>query len=152
MIFGRVFERKRFALINLYAMSYTREEKIVCIQRCCGGHSFHKVSDMFSLTFPYRPKPSHNGNQRFITTGCVQYHRRGMRLTRPESEKEYVVLAANATDPYLSVREMSMMTGVPRETVRRILRKHNLKSYKVSHHHHYDREMRPFHIAYHIYG
>lgn len=114
---------------------YTVLEKVWWVERRNEGLSFENVCDAFVETFPQRPRPNQTTVMRtyarFRETGSVAYQRRGVSLPRAhEPEGDVVTLAALATNSRMSVRAGALMTGIPRETVRRTIKKYGYRSYK----------------------
>ena len=101
------------------------------------GLLFRQVADLFTVTFPWRPRPHRTTIMktfRFTNEGAMSYHRQGVPVSRAKSKNTLVILAAVEACPYMSVREISRLTSIPSSTVHRKLQNNNLHSYKVGIH------------------
>lgn len=122
---------------------YSKEEKIWWIQKHNAGYSFRDICNVFHETYPLRPKPYHTTvmrcYERFMRTGCVEFHRTGSHPQRQTSLNEIVALAAVHADPTASTTTQARRTGLSQSTVMRTLKKHKYRPYKISEH----QELRP---------
>lgn len=117
---------------------YSVSEKIFWVKKYLGGLSYRGVSNEFHATFPDRPRPNCSTVKRccdrFGSTGCVEFHRKGQKYRKQESLSEIVTLTSVHVNPRRSTREMARETGLSQSTVWRKLRGNRYHAFKCSEH------------------
>lgn len=118
----------------------TTEERVELILLCGReGYSQRDVAAEFNQRHPEREPVSHSTVGRllakFKSTGSVHdASRSGRPCTTADTEE--VILAKVAASPRKSTRRTSMELGIPRTTLRRVLKKHRWHPYKLQLLHH----------------
>lgn len=126
-------------------MVYTREQKINIIKWYCVATSAEEVVGRFTFAYPDHPVPTSqtilNIFHRFEKSGCINHctkcysddaqNQEERAIPEARFERDLQVCAfAEANEPCASTR-ISEEVDVPSSTVKRVLKKHGYKCYKV---------------------
>lgn len=118
---------------------YTTEEKVHIVKWFYISSSVEEVIGRFVFTFQDRPVPCattvRNIVHKFEQTGCIAAcrncdNKEGAEKVIPD--KEINICAAVETSEPCSSRNIAEQVGCNARTVRRVLKKHGYKSYKIS--------------------
>lgn len=121
---------------------FSLKEKIEMTKWYYSGNSTREVSAMFGAIYPHRPIPHYSTISRMIS----KFERTGTLLNNcscinsaqdvrnQDNENENNVLASVVENPTVSLRQVADNINVHYTTVRKILKKHNYKSYKFQCH------------------
>lgn len=123
-------------------MSYSREQKINIIKWYLVAESADEVVGRFAFTYPGQQIPSRQTVSdifhRFEKSGCINqcykcYHENPAARPIPEErvERDINVCAFVEANEPMSSSQISQEIDIPASTVRRVLRKHGYKSYKL---------------------
>lgn len=122
-------------------MSYSLEEKLQLIKWIYSGNSYTETQQLFTVAFEDRPTPARSTIlrvvQNFERTGSLMPCRcpNNNRRIRPNEETEardVRICAAVEQNPSLSSRQISEQLECSKDMVKRVLKKHGYKSYKIS--------------------
>lgn len=120
---------------------YTVQEKLQIIKWIYGGNSYAETIQLFIAAYEDRPAPSKSTISRihkdFETKGSVLNCKctRGNNIRNINEEREardVRICAAVEVDPSLSSSQIAEELGHSKDIVKRVLKKHGYKSFKIS--------------------
>lgn len=124
---------RKFLKMDVFSV----EEKVQIVKWYVLGHPSREITDLFVVAFENQPPPSRTTIRRIVRnfeqTGCVspKKHKLMREKTEEEINKEINVCALFEEDPYRTLRQVSNEMGLGKDDIRKILKAHGYKSFKV---------------------
>lgn len=120
--------------------TYTKEERIQIMRWLHQGNTRNETRQLFIAAFEDRPAPSLSTITRiqnqFDETGSVMncrcQNRREIRHGNINELRDLMICAIAEQDNSKSARDISEEVGVPKSTVKWVLRRHGYRSFKIS--------------------